>query len=149
MLLCYLSALHLGALHTACVLISIYLSIYLYICIYIYIYIYRYIYIYIYRYIYIIYIYTYTYIYIYIYTSKVFKQKKQLIWRNLKFHADTAAIFIQPSNHQHAPEKLSTLANRFIYTMEKINFGYSMKNIGIPHNEIYLLQLIEKIETVI
>ena len=27
-----------------------------------------------------------------IYTSKVFIQRKQLIW-NLKFHADTAAIF--------------------------------------------------------
>ena len=26
--------------------------------------------------------------------SKVFKQRKQLIW-NLKFHADTAAIFSQ------------------------------------------------------
>ena len=32
------------------------------------------------------------YIYVSIYTSKVFKQRKQLIW-NLKFHADTAAIF--------------------------------------------------------
>ena len=49
----------------------------------------------------------------------------------------------------YAPEKLSTLANRFIYTMEKINFGYSMKNIGIPQNKTYLLQLIEKIEMVI
>ena len=127
--------------------LSIYLSIYIYV--YTYIYIYIDIYIYIYIDIYILYIYIHIHIYIYIYTSKVFKQKKQLIWRNLKFHADTAAIFIQPSNHQHAPEKLSTLANRFIYTMEKINFGYSMKNIGIPHNEIYLLQLIEKIETVI
>ena len=27
-------------------------------------------------------------------TSKVFKQRKQLIW-NLKFHANTAAIFSQ------------------------------------------------------
>ena len=27
-------------------------------------------------------------------TKKVFKQRKQLIW-NLKFHADTAAIFTQ------------------------------------------------------
>ena len=44
---------------------------------------------------------------------------------------------------------LSTLENRFIYTMEKINLGYSMKNIGIPQNETYLLQLIEKIEMVI
>ena len=33
--------------------------------------------------------------------------------------------------------------------MEKINFGYSMKNIGIPQNKTYLLQLIEKIEMVI
>ena len=33
--------------------------------------------------------------------------------------------------------------------MEKINFGYSMKNIGIPQNKMYLLQLIEKIEMVI
>ena len=32
--------------------------------------------------------------YIYIYISKVSKQRKQLI-RNLKFHADTAAIFSQ------------------------------------------------------
>ena len=49
----------------------------------------------------------------------------------------------------YAPEKLSTLANRFIYTMEKINFGYSMKNMEIPQNKTYLLQLIEKIEMVI
>ena len=49
----------------------------------------------------------------------------------------------------YAPEKVSTLANRFIYTMEKISFGYSMKNIEIPHNKTYLLQLIEKIEMVI
>ena len=33
--------------------------------------------------------------------------------------------------------------------MEKINFGYLMKNIGIAQNKIYLLQLIKKIETVI
>ena len=33
--------------------------------------------------------------------------------------------------------------------MEKINFGYSMKNIGIQQNKAYLLQLIEKIEMVI
>ena len=33
--------------------------------------------------------------------------------------------------------------------MEKINFGYSMKNIGIPQKKTYLLQLIEKIEMVI
>ena len=38
-----------------------------------------------------IYIYTiYLYMYILINASKVFKQRKQLIW-NLKFHADTAA----------------------------------------------------------
>ena len=49
----------------------------------------------------------------------------------------------------YAPEKLSTLGKRFIYTMEKIDFGYSMKNIGIPQNKIYLLHLIEKIEMVI
>ena len=49
----------------------------------------------------------------------------------------------------YAPEKLSTLANRFIYTMEKINFEYSVKNIGIPQNKTYLLQLIEKIKMVI
>ena len=49
----------------------------------------------------------------------------------------------------YAPEKLSTLANRFIYTMEKINFEYSMKNIGIPQNKTYLLQLIGKTEMVI
>ena len=41
------------------------------------------------------------------------------------------------------------LGDRLIYTMEKINFGYSMKNIGIPQNKTYLLQLIEKIEMVI
>ena len=33
--------------------------------------------------------------------------------------------------------------------MEKINFGYSMKNILIPHNKSYLLQSIEAIEMVI
>ena len=33
--------------------------------------------------------------------------------------------------------------------MEKINFGYSMKNIEMPRNKIYLLQLIEKIKMVI
>ena len=33
--------------------------------------------------------------------------------------------------------------------MDKINFGYSMKNIGIPQNKTYLLQLIEEIEMVI
>ena len=33
--------------------------------------------------------------------------------------------------------------------MEKDNFGDSMKNIGIPQNKTYLLQLIEKIEMVI
>ena len=49
----------------------------------------------------------------------------------------------------YGPEKLSTLGNRFIYTMEKINFGYSMKNIRIPQSKTYLLQLIEKIEMVI
>ena len=47
------------------------------------------------------------------------------------------------------PEKLSTLRNRFIYTMKKTNFGYSMNNIGISQNKTYLLQLIEKIEMVI
>ena len=49
----------------------------------------------------------------------------------------------------YALEELSTLGNRFIYTMEKINFWYSMKNIGIPQNKTYLLQLIEKIEMVV
>ena len=33
--------------------------------------------------------------------------------------------------------------------MEKINFGYSMKKTEIPQNKTYLLQLIEKIETII
>ena len=46
----------------------------------------------------------------------------------------------------YAPEKLSTLANRFIYTMKKSDLGYSIKNIGIPQNKTYLLQLTEKIE---
>ena len=46
----------------------------------------------------------------------------------------------------YASEKLGTLANRFIYTMEKIKFRYSTKNIGIPQNKTYLLQSIEKIE---
>ena len=70
--------------------------------------------------IYIIYIQMYIYIYIYTVVSfwsvklhhkdkerynikKVFKQRKQLIW-NLKFHADTAAIFSQMNetlNLQH------------------------------------------------
>ena len=57
------------------------------------------------------------------------------------FRGNSALVF--------APEKLSTLANRFIYAMEKINFGYSMKNIGIPQNKTYLLQLTEKTEMVI
>ena len=108
--------------------------------------------------------------------------------KNLKFHADTAAIFRQmnktlnlqyhgifriiwrhvkvfsrnvfrgnPCFQQsgelrgtvYAPEKLSTPGNQFIYTMEKINLWYSMKNIGITQNKIYLLHLIEKIEMVI
>ena len=43
-----------------------------------------------------IYVYIYIYIYSFIETSKVFKQIKQLIW-NLKFHADTVAIFSQMS----------------------------------------------------
>ena len=48
------------------------------------------------------------------------------------------------------PEELSTLGNRFIYTIEKINsFGYSMTNIGIPQNKTYLLQLTDKTEMVI
>ena len=33
--------------------------------------------------------------------------------------------------------------------MEKINFGNSMKNIGVPENKTYLLELIENIEIVI
>ena len=33
--------------------------------------------------------------------------------------------------------------------MEEINFGYSMKNRGIPQNRTYLLQLIEMIQMVI
>ena len=33
--------------------------------------------------------------------------------------------------------------------MEKINLGYSIKNIPIPHERVYLLQLVEKIEAVI
>ena len=49
----------------------------------------------------------------------------------------------------YAPEKLSTLGNQFIYTMEKINFGYSMMNVGIPQNKTYLLQLTDKIEMVV
>ena len=68
---------------------------------------------YIYIYIYIFYIYIYIYIYVVVLvsksvkplhkecsmkecynTSKVFKKRKQLIW-NLKFHADTSAIFSQ------------------------------------------------------
>ena len=88
--------------------LSVYLSIS--VCIYIYIYIYIYICI---RF----YIYTYIYIHTSIYTfwsvkplykecsmkalynttSKVFKQRKQLIW-NLQFHAGTAAIFSQMNN---------------------------------------------------
>ena len=49
----------------------------------------------------------------------------------------------------NAPEKLTTLGNQFIYLIEKINFGYSLKNIGVPQNKTYLLQLIEKIEMII
>ena len=46
----------------------------------------------------------------------------------------------------YASENLGTLGNWFIYTMEKTNFGDSMKSIGIPQNKTYLLQLIEKTE---
>ena len=34
----------------------------------------------------------------------------------------------------------------FIYKMEKVNFKYSIKNIPIPSERAYLLQLMEKIE---
>ena len=33
--------------------------------------------------------------------------------------------------------------------MEKVNFGYSIKNIPIPSERTYLLQLMEKVEMVI
>ena len=48
----------------------------------------------------------------------------------------------------YASEKLNILGNRFIYTMEKINFGYLMKSKGMQQNKTYLLQLIEKIKMV-
>ena len=33
----------------------------------------------------------------------------------------------------YVSEKLSLLGNRFVYTMDKINFGYSIKNIGFSY----------------
>ena len=33
--------------------------------------------------------------------------------------------------------------------IEKVNFGYSIKNISIPSERTYLLQLMEKVEMVI
>ena len=76
------------------------------------------------------------------------------VWKSLKYYNTVllSTLYDEVLLNKttiYAPEKLSTLANRFIYTMEKINFGYSMKNIGIPQNKTYLLQLIEKIEMVI
>ena len=44
-----------------------------------------------------------------------------------------------------APLKLSTLYY-FINQMEKVNFGYSLKNISTTNERTYKLQLIEKIE---
>ena len=35
----------------------------------------------------------------------------------------------------NAPEKLTTLGNQFIYFIENINFGYSLKNIGVRQNK--------------
>ena len=64
-------------------------------------------------------------------------------------HENNVPSQLPPRLIPYAWEKLSTLGNRFIYKMEKINFGDSMKNIGIPQNKTYLLQLIEKIEMVI
>ena len=48
----------------------------------------------------------------------------------------------------YAPVKLTTLRNRFFYTMKKTNFGYSIKSIRIPQNKTYLLLLIENIKMV-
>ena len=39
--------------------------------------------------------------------------------------------------------------NSFIADMEKFNFGYSVKNIPIPSEHEYKIQLTEKIEAVI
>ena len=49
----------------------------------------------------------------------------------------------------YIPENLSTLENQFIYTIDKINFGYSIKNIGIPQSKRYLLEKIEKMAMII
>ena len=38
---------------------------------------------------------------------------------------------------------------RFVCMMEKVNFGYTIKNIPIPLERTYLLQLMEKVEIVI
>ena len=48
-----------------------------------------------------------------------------------------------------APQALSTLHYSFIGNMEKFNFGYSVKNIPIPSEREYKIQLTEKIEAVI
>ena len=47
-----------------------------------------------------------------------------------------------------APNQLSTLIG-IDTTMEKINFGYSVKNIPLNNERNYKLRLIEKIEAVI
>ena len=44
---------------------------------------------------------------------------------------------------------MSTLPYSFISSMEKFNFGYSVKNIPIPSEREYKIQLTEKIEAVI
>ena len=43
------------------------------------------------------------------------------------------------------PLKLNALSH-FINQMEKVNFGFSLKNIGTPNQRTYELWLIEKIE---
>ena len=47
-----------------------------------------------------------------------------------------------------APYKASTLFN-FTKAMEKLNFGYSLKNITTPNERTYKLKILEKIELLI
>ena len=77
-----------------------------------------------------------------------------LYWKSLKYYNALSLSTIYKEvllikKTIYTLEKLSAIWNRFIYTMEKINFRYSMRNIRIPQNKIYLLRLIEKIEMVI
>ena len=49
----------------------------------------------------------------------------------------------------YAPQNCRTLYFNFTYVKEKLKFDYSTKNIPLPSERSYKLQLIEKIEIVI